>query len=80
MWVSWILLIVGIVLLAVLLVRLAGSRGAPPASGTGTGSGTSGTVPGEGSARPILDERYARGDISTAEYRERLEALRHDRP
>lgn len=27
-------------------------------------------------AREILDERYARGDLSTEEYRERLQALR----
>ncbi|HUH06801.1 MAG TPA: SHOCT domain-containing protein [Egibacteraceae bacterium] len=29
-----------------------------------------------GRAREILNERYARGEISTDEYRERLEALR----
>jgi putative membrane protein len=29
-----------------------------------------------GTARQILDERYARGDISTEEYRERLDQLR----
>lgn len=34
------------------------------------------SAPGESRARAILDERYARGDISTEEYRERREALR----
>ena len=28
-------------------------------------------------AREILDERYAAGELSTAEYQERLEHLRH---
>ncbi|MEX0657867.1 MAG: hypothetical protein WD080_01925 [Egibacteraceae bacterium] len=31
---------------------------------------------GAGRAREILDERYARGEVSTEEYRERLDALR----
>lgn len=34
-----------------------------------------GTGGGRGRARDILDERYARGELSTEEYRERLEAL-----
>jgi putative membrane protein len=30
-------------------------------------------------ARQVLDERYARGEITTEEYRERLRALGEDR-
>ncbi len=33
------------------------------------------TAPGRRSAREILDERFARGEIDRAEYRERLEVL-----
>lgn len=41
------------------------SRGRDQASGAGATR-----------ARDILDERYARGDLSTDEYRERLDQLR----
>jgi putative membrane protein len=71
MWLWWLfglLLVVGLVLLAVLVVRsLAG----------GTGSGAP-SAPGPlppSQAREILDERYARGEVSTEEYHERLRSL-----
>ncbi len=72
MWVFWLLLILGTVVVAVVLVKaFTGDRGragghervAPPA--------------GERPRRPreILEERYARGELSTEEYRERLHTL-----
>ena len=71
MWLWWLfglILVVGLVLLAVLLVRtLAGGTGSRPSGGAGPASANR--------AREILDERYARGEVSTEEYQERLRAL-----
>ncbi|MCQ6271915.1 SHOCT domain-containing protein [Pseudarthrobacter sp. R1] len=71
-WLFWLLLIIGIVLLGILAVRaFSGGR-----TNRGEGSGPGGPGPADVStARRILDERYARGDITTEEYRERLEVL-----
>ena len=90
-WLFWLLLVVGIVLLVVLVVRLLGGgvdRGAdltgrPPGaagpSGVPGGSGVPWSpgppAPGSSRAREILAERYARGEIDTAEYEERLQRL-----
>lgn len=63
-WIFLVLLIVGIVLLVVALVR-----------GLGGGSRPPGVADGAARARAILDERYARGEIDTTEYQERLRAL-----
>ena len=70
-WVFWVLIIVGIVLLVLLAVRL--FSGGTNRSGNGTG--TYRAAPGINSARQILDERYARGELDTEEYRERIKAL-----
>lgn len=73
-WLFGALMIVGIVLLMVLVVRLAaGGTNRPRTGGRNGGPDT-----GVGSARRILDERYARGELDTEEYRERLQALRED--
>ena len=62
-WLFVALLVVGMILLVVALVRgLSGGR---------TKSGPT----GRSRAREILDERYARGDIDTAEYKDRLQQL-----
>lgn len=73
MWIIWllVLVLVGIVLLVVLAVRAFG--GGVHASG----SVTRGPVT-RSRARAVLDERYARGDLTTEEYRERLTALGED--
>jgi putative membrane protein len=71
-WVFGALIAVGVVILVVVALRLA----------TGTRSRVTGTPPvtsppltaGSG-AKQILDGRYARGELTTAEYRERLAAL-----
>ncbi|HEY5222445.1 MAG TPA: SHOCT domain-containing protein [Microbacteriaceae bacterium] len=65
------LVLAGIVVLIVLLIiRFARvDRGAIPQGGV------QGAGPELGSARKILDERYARGDIDEEEYRRRRETL-----
>lgn len=69
MWLFWLLLIIGAVLLAVVTARALGG-------GVARGDGGEGGVPREQSrARQVLDERYARGEISTEEYAERLRVL-----
>ena len=70
-WVFWILIIVGVVLLVLLAVRLFGGG----LNRTGTGRGTSGAETGRSAAKRILDERYAKGELDTQEYRERLKGL-----
>lgn len=64
-WVPFggLLWIVVLAALIWLLVRSVGPRPLPPPR----------------TARDILDERFARGEISSEEYRERLDALRSDR-
>jgi putative membrane protein len=68
-WGFGALIVVGVVVLIVVVVRLASTRGArvqpaePPRS----------SLPND--AGRILDERYAKGDLTTEEYRERKTAL-----
>lgn len=38
------------------------------------------SAPPSSRARAILDERYARGELSTEEYRERVQVIEEDRP
>ncbi|MDO8144891.1 MULTISPECIES: SHOCT domain-containing protein [unclassified Isoptericola] len=73
MWLVWPLIVVGVVLVVlavVLAVRSSGnSRGggqAPPA--------TPGRPPSR--AEEILDERYARGELTDEEYQDRRRRLR----
>jgi putative membrane protein len=71
MWLFWILLVVGVTLLVVVAVRaLGGGVSRVPAEPPGGSVGRR--------ARDVLDERYARGEISTEEYRERRRALGGD--
>lgn len=65
MWVVGSLFVIGVVVLVVVLVRNSTARtsaGTPPVAMTST-------------PRQILDERYARGELTTDEYRERVETL-----
>lgn len=71
-WTFWLLLIAGTVLLTVVVVRAitGGVRGGAGPARAG------GDQPSATRAREVLDERYARGELATEEYRERLSALR----
>jgi putative membrane protein len=65
MWVVGGVVVVGIVVLVVVLIRnstVPAREGATAAAATST-------------PRQILDERYARGELTTEEYRERIETL-----
>ena len=77
-WVFGLLAVVGLALLVVLMVRLfAGGvdrnapapRNAPDPRTTPTG------LPGRGRAHEILDERFARGELTVEQYREQLRVL-----
>ncbi len=71
-WLFGALIVVGVVLLIVVLVRMVGrSRGDHP-----TTIAESQALRGaDKTPRQILDERYAQGDLSTEEYRDRLRVL-----
>lgn len=79
-WLFGLLLLVGLVLLIVLAVRAIGggisrdisTRDTPP------GVGGSRQPPRSSRAREILDGRYARGELSTEQYHERLQTLGED--
>ncbi|MBX3077856.1 MAG: SHOCT domain-containing protein [Cryobacterium sp.] len=66
-WLFGLLILAGIVLLIILLVRTRG--GAAPGAEGGHGRQA------PSSARLVLDERYARGELTTEEYQERLRVL-----
>ena len=82
MWLFWLLLVLGVVLLVVVVVRALGG-GVPErhtrldggVPGPRTDQRGAGAQPGRSRARELLDERYARGEITTEEYRERLSGL-----
>lgn len=65
MWVVGGLVVIGIVVLAVVLIRNLTVRGK---ADTTAAAATS-------TPRQILDARYARGELTTEEYRERIETL-----
>lgn len=75
-----LLLVVGLVLLAVLAVRLVGGGLAPRDHDTPSPT-TRGPAPAtpdpapDGDAQRLLDERYARGEIGTDEYLQRRRHL-----
>lgn len=73
MWLWGLLLLVGIVLLVLVAVRMfagGGSHGGP--------YGPPGPYPGKSRARQILDERFARGELTAEQYREQLKVLGED--
>lgn len=67
-WLFGLLIAAGVVLLIVLLVRLFGG-------GMGRSTGGGRETQAVSAARQILDERYARGDLTTEEYQERIRVL-----
>jgi putative membrane protein len=75
MWLWGLLLIIGIVLLVLLAVRVT-VGGIRSGYGTGGTDGPGGPPPGgEGRAREILDERFAKGELTADQYREQLKVL-----
>ncbi len=70
-WLFWLLLIIGVVLLVVLAVRAIGG-GITRGPGSEVSAARS---PARSRAREVLDERYARGELTIEEYRERLQTL-----
>lgn len=69
-----LLALVGIALLVVLAVRLLGGG-----TGRGGDSTTSGPSLGTSRARQILDERFAKGELTAEQYREHMNVLGGDR-
>jgi len=72
MWLIWPLVILGIILLIVLLVR--GTTTRTPGHG-GEDAPPRDPESGRSRGQEILDERYARGEITDEEYQERLRHL-----
>ena len=73
MWLWGLLLLIGIVLLVLVAIRVAGGgiRGRyEPGRGEEPGN-----PPGGSKARQILDERFARGDLTEDQYRQHLKVL-----
>ena len=74
-WLWGILMLIGIALLVVLAVRAFGGgiSGGQGGQGGQDRSGQGGPPPS--TARQILDERFARGELTAEQYRERLRVL-----
>lgn len=68
-----VLMMAGLVLLAVVLVRVIG--GGLSSSTPSTSASERERPAVDKSARQALDERYARGEVSTEQYQERLRVL-----
>jgi putative membrane protein len=66
MWLWWLLLIAGLITMIV-VAMLAMTRGLSSRNARDGGRST---------ARDVLDERYARGELTTEEYHERLTELK----
>ena len=80
MWLWGLLLVVGIAVLVLLAVRLftGGTSRGPAQSGPYGAApyGPPGTSPGgKSQARLILDERFARGELTADQYRENVKVL-----
>lgn len=75
MWLWVPLLLIGIALLVLLAVKVAGG-GVRSGYGQPGPGGYSGPPPiGRSRARQILDERFARGELTADQYREHLNVL-----
>ncbi|GAB3034537.1 hypothetical protein GCM10027052_10390 [Parafrigoribacterium mesophilum] len=72
MWLFWLLSLVVVGLIVFVVVWAVNSGARHDASFGGAGQSHR---PVRGASRQILDERYARGELTTDEYRERLKVL-----
>lgn len=70
MWLFGLLMLAGIVLLIVLAVRVVSGG-----SSRSVGPGAAGLTSGPSRARQILDERYAKGELTADQYREQVQVL-----
>ena len=75
MWLWGLLALVGILLLIFVIVRVTTSGIRSNAKG---GIYPAGAAAGKSTPRQILDERYAKGELTTEEYRERVAELGAD--
>ncbi|MEO7147522.1 MAG: SHOCT domain-containing protein [Terrimesophilobacter sp.] len=73
MWLWGLLALAGLVVLVFVIVRLA-AGGATRDHARDPGA-TGARVEGKRMPREILDERYAKGELTTEEYQERLRVL-----
>lgn len=74
MWLFWLfglLLLVGMVVLVVFAVRAGGGPSRRASSAVAEGPPT----PRRDSPREVLDHRYARGELDSEEYRDRVQTL-----
>lgn len=72
MWLWGLLMLIGIAVLVLLAVRLFGSGGG---YGPGGRQGPGGPPQGRSRARQILDERFAKGELTAEQYRDQLRVL-----
>ena len=68
-WGFGALVVIGVVILIIVVMRRPSNSQTSAPSSPPTGAG------GAPSPKQILDARYAKGDLTTEEYRERLSAL-----
>ena len=73
MWLWGLIAIVGLLLLVFVIVRVA-TGGIKRDDASGSHPNTTGAL-ATNTPRQILDERYAKGELTTDEYRERLSVL-----
>ena len=72
-WLFGLLMLVGIALLVVFVVLMV--RMSAGGSSRGEHPGATGSASGPSRARQILDERYAKGELTTEQYREQIRVL-----
>lgn len=80
MWVFGLLAIVSIALLVLLAVRMFSTgtgRGGEPGGGQAPGAdqASGGGTSGRSRARQVLDERFAKGELTAEQYREQVQVL-----
>ncbi|MDJ0379122.1 SHOCT domain-containing protein [Cryobacterium sp. PH31-L1] len=72
-WGFGLLAVAGIAILVYLVIRLSTKNGGSDPASSLTAS------PGPTSARKILDERFARGELTAEQYRDQIRVLGEDR-
>lgn len=72
MWLWGLLMLIGIAVLVLLAVRMFGSGGGYGQNGR---QRPGGPPQGRSRARQILDERFAKGELTAEQYREQLTVL-----